>query len=511
MTAPTRRAALAGLSATPLVLSACGSREAPPATLRVALRGGWDSLDPMRAEYAVSALLIRQVFMPVVGYGPKGGPAPGLAASWSSDAAHRVWTFKVPAGRAWSDGRPITSTDLRDSLRHGADRDTAYPDASEFYMIEGYRDCVVGGADPSGIGVEAPDAETLVVRLNAPDAAFWSRMQEFYAVPLHAMSAHGAEWTRPERIVVSGPYKPAEQSQTRLVLKGNPAGGWQAPMVDTISVEAVEDASTRLRMFQSGDLDLVQDPPLLRARELAEAEGARFRRHPAPRILYMSMNTKRAALADAEVRRALAMSIDRAFITGTIMRGAVEPAGRFMRGEAEPPFDVEGARALLAARGISPARPLRFELLTVKDDRERAAIQMAQAWKPLGVEVTLFAADSNAVVARLNAFDFDAALVTLDKGMKFDPIDLMASWGEGGTAYSHQWKDEAFNAKLSEARAEADPARRKALAAAAESIINAAAPVTGIWYFPSNWLVSDRVKGGLEGIAPIIWPSLSLG
>jgi ABC-type oligopeptide transport system substrate-binding subunit len=94
--------------------------------------------------------------------------------------------------------------------------------------------------------------------------------------------------------------------------------------------------------------------------------------------------------------------------------------------------------------------------------------------------------------------------------MKSDPIDLMASWGEGGTAYSHQWKDRAFDQALSDARAQSDPAARMTKTLAAEAILLQASPITGIWFFPSAWLVHKRVSGGIEGLAPIIWPSLRI-
>jgi ABC-type oligopeptide transport system substrate-binding subunit len=249
---------------------------------------------------------------------------------------------------------------------------------------------------------------------------------------------------------------------------------------------------------------------LLRAADFAKEFGTQYQRFPAPRLVYMSFNTKKPQFQDADVRRALAMGFDRSVIANAVMRGSVEPAGRYVRDQAQPKYDPEGARAILSAKGFSATNPLRFELLVTKDDRERAAIQMVDMWKQIGVEATMFAADSSAIVSRLNGFDFEAAIVRIDKGMKSDAIDLMASWGEGGTAYSHQWKDPAFNQALSDARAESEPAVRLAKTLAAEDILLKACPVTGVWFFPSSWLVSERVTGGIDGIAPIIWPSLKL-
>ncbi len=512
MTKFNRRLLLTGFATTPVVLSlgACGKRQAANDVLRVGMGGPPDSLDPMKAEFAASALLFRQFWMPVVGYGTNATASPAMAMSWEGSNGYRTWTFKITPGLTWSDGRAITSADVLDSLRYSADKKTAYADASELYMIAGYQDCVVNGKDPKTIGVSAPDIETVVIELNVADAEFWSRMQEFYPVPLHAIAQNGASWTDVEKIVVSGPYKPIERTQTRIVLDSNSRGGWTSGMPRQIIVEAIEDSATRLRMFQSGDLDLAQDPPLLRASEFSKEFGTGYQRFPAPRLVYTSFNTKKPQLEDPAVRRALAMAIDRDVIANSVMRGSVEAAGRLVRGQAQPKYDPEQAKSILAAKGFSAANPLRFELLVPKDDRERAAIQMVDMWKKVGVEATMFAADSSAIVARLNAFDFDAAVVRIDKGTKSSPIDLMASWGAGGTAYSHQWKDPAFDKALSDARALEGSQARLAKTLEAEKILNDATPVTGIWFFPSAWLVNKRIEGGIAGMPLVIWTALKI-
>lgn len=507
-----RRTLISGLAATPLFfpLGNCAKRAADPEVLRVGLGGGPDSLDPMKAEFAAAALLFRQFYMPVVGYGTNATAASAMAMSWEGSNNYRTWTFKIVPGLTWSDGRMITSADILSSLRYSADKKTAYADASELYMIKGYRECVVDGNDPKTIGVSAPDPTTLIIELNVSDAEFWSRMQEFYAVPMHAIAAHGDKWTNVENIVVSGPYKPIERTQTRLVFDQNLRGGWRTGMPRQIVVEAIDDSATRLRMFQAGDLDLAQDPPLLRAGEFTSEFGNQYQRFPAPRLIYTSFNTKKPQLQDPAIRRALAMGIDRDVIATSVMRGSVENAGRLVRGQPKLKYDPDAAKAILESKGFNATNPLRFELLVTKDDRERAAIQMVDMWKKIGADVTLFAADSSAIVARLNAFDFDAAVVRIDKGMKSSPIDLLASWGQGGTAFSHQWKDPAFDQALSDARALENSNARLAKVLEAEKILMDATPVTGIWFFPSSWLVNERVQGGIAGMPIVIWPTLTI-
>jgi oligopeptide transport system substrate-binding protein len=190
MTDFNRRSLVAGVAAAPFVfsLAGCAKRNAAADVLRVGMAGPPDSLDPMKAEFAAASLLFRQFWMPVVGYGTNATAAPAMARSWEGSNGFKTWTFKMSPGLTWSDGRLITATDVVDSIRYSGDKKTAYADASELYMIKGYRDCVVNGNDPKTIAVSAPDPETVIIELEVADAEFWSRMQEFYAVPMHAIA-----------------------------------------------------------------------------------------------------------------------------------------------------------------------------------------------------------------------------------------------------------------------------------------------------------------------------------
>jgi|GEM_PF-2302958 oligopeptide transport system substrate-binding protein len=491
-------------------LAACSKGSVAKGTMRVALIGGPDSLDPFEAEFAISALLFRQYLLPVVGYGPNGAASASIAKSWSSTSDFKKWTFEIASGLKWSDNVPLTALDVVKSLQMGADPKVAYPDATELFAIKGYRDAVVNGADPKKIAVSLEGTNKVVVELEGADASFPLRMQEFYPVPMQTIEAHGANWTDIGKIVVSGPFIPTSRTQTRIVFDKNPLGGWNENMPSKIEVETVEDASTRVRMFQSKDVDLAQDPPLLRFADLAREYGPKFERVRAPRFIYMSLNTKRPQFADKDVRRALSMGFDRILIAHNIMRDAVNPATRFIRDLPPIPYDKDGAKAILESKGISVTSPLRFELLVAKNERERAAIQISSMWKEIGVEATIGTVDPSAISTRLNGFDFDAAIVQIDKGMKSDPLDLMASFGSGGNAYSHGWKNPEFDKALVEAAALPAGAARNAAIAKAESYLLDDVPLAPIWFGDSAWLRGERVIGGIEGMAPIIWPNLGI-
>lgn len=496
----------------PQFLSACGKKGSSKGVLRIALRGGPDSLDPFRAEFAIAALLFRQYFLPLIGYSKDGIASKDFAIceSWSANDNFTKWTFKIKPNLKFSDGTVLGPQEVLNSLQHSANWKTAYPDAPELFVIKGFKKAFLEKGDPKSIGAKIIGSDSIEIELDGPDALFPERMQEFYPVPTHIIEKYGDQWTNMDRIVVSGPFIPKVYTQTRLRFEKNPLGGWLPSMPEAIEVEAVDDASTRIRLFQSGDVDLAQDPSLLRFASLEKEYGDSFKRFKAPVLIYLSFNTKRPQFADAQIRKALSMAFDRSKVSKNILRDAVNPATRFVRSEPQIEPNIDEARKIMEKLGFSVAKPLRFELIVAKDERERAAVEIANQWKAIGAEVLITTVESSAISARLNGFDFDCAIVRIDKGMKSDPLDLMGSFAGGGNAYSHQWLNKDFDEALEKARAISSPEARKAALIAAEKFMLDEVPIMPIWYGDSAWLQTKRVSGGIEGMAPIIWPTLSL-
>lgn len=508
-----RRAALIGVGSATL-LAACARSGAPADILRVGLGGAPDSLDPLRAEYAVSALLFRQIFLPLVSYGPGNTEEPGVATAWRSENGSTRWVLTLAPDLQWSDGKPITVADVVATFARAADPKTAYPDVSEFFAIQGMEAVAKGEAKPDAIAVRETAKNELTFELTAADARFPSVLREFYPLPTHALSAHGEAWTDPKNFVGSGPYTVKSRTQLRLELAVNPRFKTATAIIPTISVESIDEAATRARMFKANDLDLVQDPPLNQLTQLRESFGARLKSFDAPRLIYISFNTRRGPLANPALRRALAAIVDRSVIANSVFQDAVTPAFQLQRGEARfgPQGEAanEATKTALAALGISPTTPLALELAVARDDRERAALLVADMWKPYGVIATIFGTEPTGVITRLNAGDFDVGITRLDKGLKDDPLDLLASFATGGTAQSPGWKSAAFDQKLSEARGQADLARRTAIINEAEALLMQDAPIAPLWFAPSIWLASERVSGIDPSQQPIFWGQLGL-
>ena len=80
-------------------------------------------------------------------------PVPGIAESWEVSEDGKTVTFELDPTRKWSDGKPITSADVKWSL------ETWAPMA---YNFAGYTEKVTS--------IETPDDKTVVIETDPPDA-----------------------------------------------------------------------------------------------------------------------------------------------------------------------------------------------------------------------------------------------------------------------------------------------------------------------------------------------------
>lgn len=511
----TRRGALALAGAG--TLAACTRRSdgpAPEGLLRVAIANEPDSLDPLKGQFASSALLYKQLHAPLTEYSPGGGLAPGLANGWFSDDG-QTWTFRLNSGLVWSDGHPLTAEDVMWTARRAVDPLTGFADLGDFFAVVGAREALRGEVSPEAIGVEAPDPHTVIFRLDQPVGLFPVFMREFYPLPRHAVEASPERWTRAENWVGAGPYVLAEQSALSYRLARNPnfhaAGSVSIPQ---IRVEVVEEPATRARLFRAGDLDLADQPPPEQIGFLKDQLGDRLKSFHAPILTYLKINHLRPALSDVRVRQALSLAIDRAFLADQFFDGEASPTETVIRSGAPPaPADLDTARSLLAAAGYEPGTPLRVNLRTTTGGRERLAIAIADDLSRIGVEADILATYPLDMFAAVDAGEFDIALARFDRGLKSDPNFMLQPFGPEGFADDSGWSGpvrEEFDALMNTARATIGAEARENLYHAAERLLLSQQAVIPLLHERAFWMVSDRVEGLRDSVQPMLWRDLEL-
>jgi len=381
------------------------ARKAPQggSTLRIAFAERPRSLDPALATDRTAQNVVLALGDPLVRLGPALQPSPGLAGRWTvSDDGLRV-TFQLRNDGRWTTGERVTASDFVYAWLRVLDPETSSPHAPLFFGIRGakaYNECVAAtcGRLRRAVGVEARDERTLVVALVAPRPWFPAEAAHPAFLPLHRSTVEwwGRRWTRPERIVTSGPFTLASLGRSSFSLARS--ARWRdANQVGLARVEGrvIPSATGRTQAFDAGRVQALDGTGLPTADLPALRERREYATYPAlaPQVYAFNL----AAVPDPHQRRAMALAVDRRGLAENVLGREVEPATGFTPGSAfdlpeaataspwlRPERDLDAARAELE-RGSNIVS--RLTLLHIDEPGNRdVALALAADWRDLGIE-----------------------------------------------------------------------------------------------------------------------------
>ncbi len=496
--------------------------------LRSGHPGEPDSLDPHRAVAAPSFVVLNDLFEGLMTLDAGGRPVPGAAESFSVSGDGRLYRFHLREGLRWSDGAPLTAADFLFSFLRLADPRTGSTSLAALVdLLENGRAVLRGILPPEKLGVAAPDARTVELRLTSPAPYLPAvvALPAFAPVPRHVVTQFGDTWTRAGRFVSNGPFTLLEWRPGQWVrAQRNP----RFHAASTVRLEGViyypvADLNAGLRRFQAGELDVLTNFPPEKLDWLRSRMPRELRLGPSLGVTVYVLNLRNPKFADVRVRRALSLAVDRHILTERIVRAGDTPAWSLIRPEfigypaRRPPAGSaaahrEEARRLLAAAGHGPDRPLRLELLYhTSEEHKKVAVAIAAMWQQLGVEVTLRNAERQVVELALRNGDFEVARAAWFASYA-DPLGLLGLLRGGSPANSSGYRNPRFDSALDAAAAIADPARRLAALRETEDLLLEDAPVIPLYFLVSRRLVAQRVVGwrddNLTALRPARWLSL---
>jgi len=496
----------------PALLAFTGLAADAASVLRRGTSAEAPTLDPVVAAGTLSAPVINDLFEGLLGKDAALQLIPGSAESWTVSPDGLTYTFRLRPKLQWSDGVPLTAEDFVYSYRRLVTPAVASPLAGQFYLIENARDIVAGKLPPETLGVSAPDPRTVVIRLSSPAPYFLDLVGNLNAVPTprHVIEKHGKDWTRPDHMVTNGPYTLAERiPQTMTKLRKNPRYH-AAASVATEEVEwhPTQDLATSLRRFRAGELDQVLNfPPDEIDRLRKEMPGA-LKIAPSQGVYFLVLNLRRPQFADARVRRALALAVDRQGLTDKLLRTGVKPTFSFVG----PDFsNYDGirlpeeslsmaqrqaeARRLLAAAGFGPGRPLTFEYVyDTNEENRKIAVALAAMWQAVGVKAEPVNVDFGQLNRQVRTGAFDVARWSYFASFD-DPIALLQLYAGDNTNNYAGYLNPEYDRLLLESNVTGDPAARRELLEKAETILVRDAPIIPIYDYVRRYLVAPGVQG----------------
>lgn len=248
-----------------------------------------------------------------------------------------TYTYTLKDGLTWSDGQALTAKDFEFAWKRAAS--TALG-ADYGYMFEGVK------GYPDELAVEATDEKTLVVTLNNA-LPYWNELLAFPAFfPVREDVVANEAWaTDPSTYVSNGPYTMTGWDHNSKITLTKNAAYFAA---DTITMDEIDfylsdDANNMLANFQNGDWQLIDDVPTSEIASLKEQYPTEFVVAGQIGTYYVCWNINEnilpadteltgveAAQAEAEIRRAVALLLDRNYIVTEIAQAGQLPASSFV-------------------------------------------------------------------------------------------------------------------------------------------------------------------------------------
>jgi peptide/nickel transport system substrate-binding protein len=441
-----------------------------------------ETLDPRYATDAVGLRATRLVHAGLVRLdGETLEPRPYLASSWTwvDPLTLRV---ELRADVRFHSGAPFGAGDVVATLR--AFR-SARVEARLARVTE-----AIAGADADG-------DHAVVVHLAHPHATLLTDLE----LPiLRADEADGPK--RPDGSLDGlGPYSVAHVERGEVILA--PADGGALPRpAHAVALRTVHDENARALRLEAGRADVALNlvsPTLLPA--LAAQPGLAVTSRPGANLTYVVMQHERAPLDDVRVRQAVALAVDRATLCASLFDGRAHPAGPLVApanwAHTDAPaiaFDPAHARTLLDQADAFGAH---LTLLTSPDrTRLDVARVVAQELGDAGLEVEVIALEFGTMIARLDAGDFDLAILQLPEMTEPNVLRnfLGSAFVPPAGANRGRVRDAELDASLDEASRVIDRDARRALYARFEKRERAQMHVVPLWYEDQVAVTSVRAR-----------------
>jgi peptide/nickel transport system substrate-binding protein len=421
-------------------------------TLVVGYTADPNTLDPWKATQFQAAHLLEQVYGTLTQFDANLNVVPGLAQSWQYSDDNKTLTLNLRQGVKFQDGKTFSSADVKSSLDRLRDPATA---------------AVAASALASVASVDAPDANTVVLHLNAADAGL---LGGFATVNLAMLSKDDTEQAVTQKPNGTGPFSFTSRTANQSVtLTANPDYWAGKPKVSGLQFRIIPDESSVVSAMQSGNVQFaVLDDPLVA--KTAQGSGLTLDKTPDLGYHTLQLNSRAKPLDNLNVRLAMQCAIDRQQVVQTAALGEGTVTGPFTAGTYKsdpnsrpcPTRDVNKAKSLLTQAGYPNGLTIDTIVSTgLYATSVNEAQNLQSQLKDAGITLKLETLDSAAYVDRWTAGDFTAALAL--NGGKPDPDGMYGRYftSTGNlnkvAGYSSPQLDQLF----AQGKATTDPTARK--------------------------------------------------
>jgi len=487
-----------------------------PQELKMGLTAEPPALDISKGTSVISASFVNAIYEGLYRADKDGKLTLGVAKDMPKISADgKTYTIELKGDTKWADGQPVKAQDFVYSFQRTIDPATKAQYSFMVAWLENGPDIQAGKKPPTELGVKALSDTTLEIKLDHPIPFFTELLAfpTFYPQRKDLVEKFGDKnGADADKVLGNGPFKMTEWNhEQNLTLVKNDTY-WDAANVKLTKVtfNIVKDAATALNLYETKAIDYTSisgdniklyegKPDMVTKPELVNA-------------YLMFQQKKHPELANANIRKALTLAIDRKAYVDTILKNGSVPATglvpngtkdgnggdfRKLSGDLMPPFDPAKAKEYLAKglQELGISKLPKFKLMT--DDTSGAKKSMEfilSQWKEnLGYEAEGEPVPSAVRWDRSANHDFDI-VVALWGADYNDPSTFLDMWYIDSQFNEGDWKNEEYTKLVLAAQTELDKAKRAKMLADAEKILIDDMGVGPLYFRSTKYLIRPNVK-----------------
>ena len=393
---------------------------------------------------------------------------PDLATKWSWNEDGTEMTFTLRQGVKWHDGQPFTARDvlctLDLQLDKAKDKVRFNPRKSNFKNLE---------------SVTADNDYQITFHLKRPQPAFPMLLANGFA---EITPCHQTPDQMRQHPIGTGPFKFVEFKPNEHIKVARNPDYWKPdrPYLDGVEFTVIRDPATTVLAFISGKLDLAAGlSPSMMKDITSQMPDTICERTPGNVNRHLIINRDKPPFSNHELRRAMALSLDRQAFIDIVGQGQGEiggalqpPPGGLWGMPPDQVKDLPGydpdiaknraqAREIMEKLGYGSNNPLKIEVSAsdVRFYRDPAIVLIDQL-RQIYIEAELEAIDTTRYYPKIMRKEYTVGLNLQTSGPDPDPI-LDLFYGCGSSVNWDGYCNHDVDKLIEQHSMEGDPARRK--------------------------------------------------
>ena len=446
------------------------------------------TLHPHEATDVYSRRIISNIFDRLIETDENLKIVPGLAESWEQVSPTEL-KFNLRKGVKFQNGDELTSEDVK-------------------YTLENAKKSSKVGTLYSAIDtVETPDKYTAIVKTSAPSGSLIHHLTHITASILNKNYYENTKDVN-HAPMGTGAYSLVEwKPGSYMTLKRNDDYFRGKPAIEIVEVRGIPEENSRVIAIETGEHHITGDIDSIGRKILGDRKDIRVEEISSLGVGYLGINTNKGALQDKNVRKAIAMGINRDIIIESVLNGAVEKANSILGpgvvgySKETTPFEYnpEEAKKLLEDSGY---KDLNLTLVTSNNELRKQMSEIIQAQlKEIGINIKIEILEWAAFLSATGTGKSDLFMLGWSNSSgdaDYGISSVLHSNMKGSSGNRSFFDNPTFDALLNKGKVELDSTKRSELYAQAQNIMNEEVPILPIYFMPASAGIREEVKGFIQ-------------